>query len=138
MTTKEVPISRNVEIKTPLTLDKKDELLRKISDAYKVIAEKDSEIESHKDFIKDLKEQIDAEVSKVKLVIAVYDKGFESRMVECVAEYKDGRAKFTDVHTGEIVEDREMTEAEQLQLSNGWIDAENIIRADNEESDSED
>lgn len=59
--------------------------------------------------------------------------GYEMRPVECDVKYEKGIAKFIDKSTGEVVEERPMTQDEQLRLSEGWVDAEKVIRDASEE-----
>ena len=134
-----VPITRNIQVKTPLTPEKKDELFKQISEAYGVIREKNFEIENLKERTKVLKEAVEQQQSIVASIVAVYDKGFEEKTVECYAKYENGEATFTDIKTGEIVEQRTMNDSEQMMLSTHAQDAEDFIRqANKEEDESED
>jgi hypothetical protein len=51
---------------------------------------------------------------------------------ECTVDYANNITKFTDIHTGEIVEEHPTTPEEQLRLNDKWVDAENVIREDAE------
>jgi hypothetical protein len=42
--------------------------------------------------------------------------------------------KFTDIHSGEMVEEHKTTDEEQLHLTDKWVDAETIIRQDEKEN----
>lgn len=130
-------LTTNIEVKTSLNPEKKDSLLKQISDAYKIIGENNLSLMAHKEAMTLLKEANEKESEKVASIIAIYDKGYESKMVECVAKYEKGEATFTDVHTGEVVEQRAITEEEQLRLSGKSIDAEQIIRQASKEEDEE-
>jgi len=59
--------------------------------------------------------------------------GYEIRPVECDVKYDEGTAKFTDKATGEVVEERPMTQDEQMRLTEHRIDAEVVIRQAREE-----
>jgi len=79
--------------------------------------------------------EIGEQESLISSILSKYHNGFEVKNVECKATYLDGEVTFTDALTGEIVEQRAMTEEEQLQLSEGRIDAEDIIRQASKEED---
>jgi hypothetical protein len=51
---------------------------------------------------------------------------------ECTVDYANNITKFTDIHTGEIVEEHPTTPEEQLRLNDKWVDAETVIREDAE------
>jgi hypothetical protein len=118
-------LTQRIEIKKPLTADEKDDLLKKISDAREVIEDETDRLKIHKD---DSKEICDTQNDIITNCIDVYRKGYTSKLAECSVKYNDGEATFTDMATGEIVEQRPMTEAEQLRLTSNFIDAEKIIR----------
>ena len=61
--------------------------------------------------------------------------GFEMVTHECTVDYSDNITKFTDIHSGEIVEEHQTTEEEQLRLNGKWKDAEEVIREDSKEND---
>ncbi len=54
--------------------------------------------------------------------------GYEMRPTECDVKYDKGIAKFVNKSTSEVVEERPMTQDEQLRLSERWVDAETVIR----------
>jgi len=54
--------------------------------------------------------------------------GYEMRPKEVSVNYDKGLVKYVDKETGEILEERSMTQDEQLRLSDVRIDAEDIIR----------
>src|SRR4030042_946511 len=64
--------------------------------------------------------------------------GYESIPIQCTLKYLDGNVVYFSKQTGEIVDKRPMTEAEQMKLAGGFTDAEQIIRADSEKQMSED
>lgn len=61
--------------------------------------------------------------------------GYEMRPKDVDLEYEKGIVKYVDKETGEIIEERPMTQEEQLRLSGKRIDAEDIIREASEEED---
>ncbi len=62
--------------------------------------------------------------------------GYELRQQECFADYSvKGRVKYIAKDTSEILEERDLTEDEQLRLSGKRTDAEDIIRQSTEEED---
>lgn len=54
--------------------------------------------------------------------------GYEMRPVEANVKYEKGIVKYVDRDTGEILEERPMTQDEQLRMMGERIDAEKIIR----------
>lgn len=54
--------------------------------------------------------------------------GYEMRPKEVDVRYEKGMVKYVDKETGEVLEERLMTQDEQLRLSGTRIDAEKIIR----------
>ncbi len=54
--------------------------------------------------------------------------GYEMRPKEADVKYEKGVIKYVDKDTGEILEERPMTQDEQLRLSGTRTDAEQIIR----------
>ena len=126
-------LTQRIEVKKPLTADEKDELLKQISDAREMIEEQTEDLKIHRESVKDICDAQDDIISKC---VELYRKGYNSKMVECEVKYSDGETTFFDVNSGEIVEQRPMTETEQLRLTSKFVDAENIIRedSDNEKS----
>jgi hypothetical protein len=122
-------LTQRIEIKKPLTADEKDNLLKKISDARSIIETETDELKIHRESVKDT---CDAQDDIITNCVEVYRKGYNSKLAECSVKYKDNEATFTDMATGEIVDQRPMTEAEQLRLTSNFIDAEKIIRADSD------
>ena len=54
--------------------------------------------------------------------------GYEMRPTEADVKYEKGIVKYVDKETGEIIEERPMTQEEQLRLSPAWVDAEKVIQ----------
>lgn len=98
---------------------------RELSDAEKKSTELQVEFKVIKD---DFKERIIQQDDIIHRNAQILRDGFEMRPVECSVEYAYGRVKFTDVATGDIIEERDMTEDEQMRMSENRIDAEQIIR----------
>ena len=59
--------------------------------------------------------------------------GYEMRSRQCNVTYDKNIVKYIDKETGEVLEERPMTEDEQLRLTGQRIDAEQIIRQAREE-----
>lgn len=86
---------------------------------------------------KTMKAEISELTSKARSLNEKLRSGYEMRPVTCYVKYKDGVATYVDKLTGEFVKDREMTRDEQLRMSAGWQDAEQIIRQDRARLDNE-
>ncbi len=125
-------LTRNIEVKKQFTDEQKIEILKQISDADALIAGKNLDLVTLKEQTAAIKESIEQQYDIMSTLCANYRRGYVSRIVECEARYIDGEATFTDIKTGEIVEQRPITEAEQLQLNGNRVDAEDIIRQDND------
>lgn len=136
MTTKTVPITKNVEIKRKYTDADKLALLEQITEADKVVKAKQYELAGLQDSVKSLKEAIAGQYEIISDLCDKYRLGYESKWTECSVTYADGIATFVDKN-GVIVEQREISEEEQLQLNSGFTDAENIIRQASKEEDEE-
>lgn len=135
MTTKTIPLTKNVEIKKKFTPTDKLEILDQISEIDKSISEKQFALANLQEQVKELKEGIAGLFGNIGDLCKKYQLGYESKWTECVVTYADGLATFTDAKTGEVVDQREITEEEQLSLSSNRIDAENIIRQASKEED---
>lgn len=59
--------------------------------------------------------------------------GYEMRLKEVEVKYEKGIVKYVDKDSGEILEERPMTQEEQLRLSGTRIDADKIIRESSKE-----
>jgi hypothetical protein len=122
-------LTRNIEIKTALTNEQKDDLLKQISEARLIIEDETEALKQHKD---DVKDKCETQDDIISTCIATWRKGYTSKVIECSATYILGEATFTD-KDGVIVEQRPMNESEQMMLSENRIDAEDIIRNSNDE-----
>jgi hypothetical protein len=130
-------ITKTIQIKVPFTDAQIKELLQQISDADVVISEKNDELADLKEQEKALKEQIEGQHDIMSQLCAQYRLGSTLRNVECNVSYDKGIAKYTDVETGEVVDEHPITESEQLFLNEGKIirDAEDLIREDTKKQD---
>lgn len=132
MTIGEQPMTHNVWVKKPLTSEQKIELGQKMADADERLSAKSDELEAETDAFKDTRKRLDGEMSAIQTELhdhaKLFRQGYEEIRKECVATYEGTIVRFADKDTGEIVEEREMTEAEQMRLSGKMIDAEQIIR----------
>jgi hypothetical protein len=125
------PMTTNVQAKRPISDKEKQELLAKIVESDAIITDLVQEL---KDYTADKKEVIESERMNISRCCQLARDGFEQVTHECTVDYANNITKFTDIHTGEIVEEHPTTEEEQLRLSGKWKDAEEVIREDNEEN----
>ena len=102
-----------------------------MAEAMEVIENKTLE---QKEFDKKIKDEIAGQEGIMSDCAVRIRKGFEVIPVECAVTYKEKIVTFAEKSTGEIVEQREMTEEEQLHLTDKWVDAEKIIREDSEKN----
>lgn len=121
-------LTRNIEIKKKYSNADKLELLKQIAEHDEAINEKQMELSDLQDKAKAIKEYIATKHEEISSLCSKYRLGYESTWTECSVVYEKGEAIFTDAN-GEIVEQRPMTEAEQLQLTENRVDAEDVIRA---------
>jgi len=126
-------MTETVYIKHPFTDKELLEVARKMSRAESTIREKEDELKSVATTIK-------AEIAEQDAIIhgcaEKLNSGYEMQKVECSLKYENGKAIYID-RNGVIVEERDMTESEQMHLVSGgkFTDAEDIIRADNKKED---
>ena len=110
------------------------ELGQKMARAESIISEKADQLKSVTTAIK-------AEIASHEAILhACAEKlrtGYEMRPKDVDISYEKGIVKYVDKETGEILEERPMTQDEQLRLSGKRIDAEDIIREASEEEDLE-
>lgn len=134
-------LTQHIEKKTPLTPEEKEKLFQQISEAHKIIEDNESELVAKSEEYKDLKKQLesinDEQNAIVVQCLRFYRLGYSTKLVECNVTYVKGEAIFTDKETGEIVEQRPLTEGEQTRLNSNIIirDAEEIIRKSTESED---
>ena len=109
-------------------------LSRKAARAHSVINEK-------QDAFKSMATTMKADIAEQEAIInscsEKINSGYEMIQKECNLKYENGTAKYTDIETGEVLEERPMTQSEQMHLAGTgtWKDAEQVIRADNEKED---
>jgi hypothetical protein len=125
------PMTHIVEVKRPYTDKEIVAYSRIMAEAIKAIAEKGAELKA---FASSIKDEIAGQESILNDCAARVNMGYEMTPVTCFVKYDGKIATFTNKETGEIVEQRELTEEEQLRLTSGWKDAEQIIREDSKEN----
>jgi len=107
------------------------ELARKMARAEAVINEKTDELKSATTAIK-------ADIAIQEGILHSSSEklrsGYEMRQREAQVLYKDGIAKFLDKETGEVLEERPLTEDEQLRLTGKRVDAEELVRQDEDDN----
>jgi hypothetical protein len=120
-------ITTNIQVKRPISSKEKNELLTKIVESDAIITDLVIEL---KEYTTAKKESIEQERMTISRCCQLARDGFENVTHECTVDYSDGMTKFTDIHTGEMVEEHKTTEEEQLRLSGKWVDANEIIKQD--------
>jgi hypothetical protein len=125
------PMTTNIQAKRPISDKEKRELLAKIVESDKIVTDLIIEL---KDYTTAKKESIEQERLNISRCCQLARDGFENVTHECTVDYSDGMTKFTDIHSGEMVEEHKTTEEEQLRLSGKWQDAEDIIRDDEKDN----
>ena len=125
-------ITTNIQAKRPISNKEKQELLAKIVESDKIVSDLTAEL---KEYTAGKKENIEQERMNISRCCQLARDGFENVTHECTVKYEDGMTKFTDIHSGEMVEEHKTTDEEQLHLSSKWQDAEEIIRQDEKEND---
>ncbi len=102
------------------------------------MAQAEAMIRGKQDELKSVTDAIKADISvQVALLHSCAEKlrsGFYEIPKECNVSYAKGIVKYVDKDTGEILEERPMTDGEQATLAGARRDAESLIRQDNEES----
>jgi hypothetical protein len=137
MTLKDQGMARAIEVKIPLTTEKKDEILKTISDAD---AESEKLELALKAYAKEQKDLIDQQNAIAREALNSYRKGYFVKEVKATVAYDKNVATFYDVDTGEKVDERPMTEAEQLSLTSNRtvMDADEFVRRANAKEDEND
>ena len=133
----EQPLAQTIWVKVPFTDEQKITLGNLMAEAVKMIIGKEAELESLKEEFKEaadeVKESIGGFESDLRTAALKLRNGFEEVKKECVVRYEDNVAKYYDKDTGVLVDEHEMTEAEQMRLSGKMVDAETVIREANKE-----
>ena len=121
------PMTQFIEKKRPYSDQEIMKYSYEMAEAMEVIENK---ILEQKEFDKKIKDEIAGQEVIMSDCAARIRQGVEIIPVECTVTYAEKVVTFTEKNTGEIVEQREMTEEEQLRLTDKWVDAERIIRED--------
>ena len=133
------PLTQIIFVKKPFTDEQKIELGKQMADAEERLSAKSDELDAEADAFKETKKRLEGEMSAIQMELhdhaSMFRQGYESVQAECFVTYDGTIVKFTDKTTGEVVEEREMTEAEQLRLSGKMVDAENVIREASQKDD---
>lgn len=122
--------TKTIQIKVSLTDAEKLELLQQITDADAVIKEKGLEVEDLNEAEKVLKEDIKEQREIMSALCNENKMGYRMKNVNCSVTYSKNIATYTDVETGEVVDEHPLTSEEQLQLSQNRRDVEDLIRED--------
>lgn len=125
------PLIETRYIKHIFTDKERLELANKMTSAMATISEKTDEIKTTTTAIK-------AEISEQEAIInkcaSDLRAGYAMRPRQCTFRIECNKVVYIDKETGEVVDEHEMTEDEQLRLTGVRIDAEQIIRQDREEN----
>ncbi len=125
------PMTHIVEVKRAYRENEILEFARSMAEAVSVISEIEAELKEYTTAKKaDIAEQGDVIHSNADKINA----NCEMTSVPCNVTYNGKIVTFTNKDTGEIVEERELTEEEQLRLASQWKDAEEVIREDTEKN----
>ena len=122
-------ITEKIQIKKPLNEGQKDELLKQICFDYEEIDRLKADL---KEYTEDIKGQIEEKQDDVRMALGSYKQGGVFENIDCFVKYENSKTQYISVLTGEVVEEHETTEGEQLKITEHRIDAEDIIRADSE------
>jgi len=129
-------------IKKPFTSEQKIELGRQMADADERLSGKEAELGAETEAYKDRKKKLESEMITIQSELHEHARkfrdGFDDVHIECTVKYEGNRKLSYDKDSGELVEDRELTEAEQMRLSGKAIDAEQVIRHADDEDDGGD
>jgi hypothetical protein len=117
-------------LKHTLTADENLALAQSMARAEAVINEKADELKSVSTTIK---AEIATQEGILHSCAEKLRSGYEMRQRQCRVTYDKGIIKYVDKDTGEILEERPMTQDEQLRLTGNRVDAETIIRQASEE-----
>ena len=122
-------LTRTVWVKHLFTGEEIIELGQKMARSEAIMSEK-------ADTLKSVSTAIKAEIASEEGVLHSCAErlrsGYEMRPKDCTLEYGKGIVKYIDKGTGEILEERPMTQEEQMALTSTVTDAEDIIRKDRE------
>jgi hypothetical protein len=100
------------------------------------MAQAQAQIREREDELKTVSSTIRAEIAELEAQMSQRGEklrsGYTMMAKECYLEYTKTTVKYVDKETGEILEERPLTEDEQLQLTGERTDAEKLIRRDAE------
>src|SRR4030042_535989 len=117
----EQPLTEMKWVKVPLTDEEKIVLATSMADAEARITGKNIELEDEAEAFKTTKKQLEGEISTFSMELHThaenYRKGYTEVKKECFVTYDGNRIIFTEKGTGEIVEERDMTETEQIKMA---------------------
>ncbi len=127
----EARLTETIWVKHSFTGEESMALGQKMAQAESIISEKADELKSVSTTIK---ADIAAQEGVLHSCAEKLRTGYEMRQQECFADYSvKGRVKYIAKDTGEVLEERDLTEDEQLRLSGKRTDAEDVIRGAAEE-----
>jgi hypothetical protein len=126
------PLTETRYIKHVFTDKERLEIGNKLTSAMALIDQKTDEIKTTTTAIK-------AEIAEQEGIInkcaTDLRSGYAMRPRQCAYKIEGNKVVYVDKETGEVVEEHEMSEDEQLRLTGVRIDAETIIRQAREEED---
>ena len=122
-------ITTNIQVKRPISNKEKQDILAKIVESDKIVSDLTAELT---EYTAGKKENIEQERMNISRCCQLARDGFENVTHECTVKYEEGMTKFTDIHSGDMVEEHKTTDEEQLHLTDKWVDAETVIRGDKE------
>lgn len=128
-------IYQSVPIKKKITNEERLILLGQIVEANKIVKVQVELLEDYKEKIKGINKIIDEQHGIMSQCATDSEQDFVIKNIECYVTYHKGIATFTNTKTGEVEEERPITEEEQLALSENRVDAESIIRQASKEED---
>lgn len=123
-------LSQTIWVKHIFSEEELMELAQKMARSEAIISEKTDNLKSVTTAIK---AEITAEEGVLHSCAERLRSGYEMRTRECDVNYEKGVVKYVDKETGEILEERPMTQEEQMRLTATVQDAEDIIREASEE-----
>ena len=126
--TKEV-ITETRHLTRVFTPQEREQFVQDMFREENAIAEQQLNLEAYKEQVKAEIGQHEANLLVIKNKLRT---GNEQTPVQCVVKYEDGKAKYYRKDTGEFVDERPMSDREQMSLAGGFTDAEQVIRADSE------
>ncbi len=129
-----------VWVKKQFTPEQKIELGEKMADADDRLSKKETELTMAAEAFKEQRKALEGEITVISQELHNHARkfraGFEEVHIECTVKYGGNRRLSYSKDGGELVEDRELTEAEQMRLSGNMVDAEQVIRHANDVTDS--